>query len=219
MKFLVSSLLFLSLATLGQAQAPAPAASTAAAPAPATAGIRAVKVTVILKTSLSSHDAAAKQFTAVVEKDVQLPDSLMLPKGTVLHGRLLTVSPHGKGKPNGAMMLFLDEARPKGHAAIPLLVKIQSFSPSGSDNDRESLPGARLGGTSNSGGVQQNNFDQNDHTEIRFNMAYSGLKDVYLEAKSGASGVVYANGSDVYLDDGIQMHLLVAPVPPAPAKP
>ena len=201
------------MAAAGGAQSPAASASH-----PAPAGIKATRAIVTLKTPISSKgESKGKEIKLLLAQAVALPDGTALPRGTALHGLVGQSSQHSKAKPNGALLLLIDEARPKDSEPIPLLVKIRALSPSASaEIDRTELPGARLGGSSNSGGTQQMMADQNDHTEIRHNVKDSGLKGVYLDSAASGSGLVYALDDDVYLDEGVALTLVVARRKPAP---
>ena len=125
-------------------------------------GTRAVRAVVSLRTAVTSRgNVVGKEIQAALKQEVVLPDGTALPKGTMLHGVVAHVSSHGKGKPNGALMLVFTEATTKGGPVIPLLVKMRQLDSEVSDT--VTLPGARLGGTSNSGGTQQLASENNDH--------------------------------------------------------
>jgi hypothetical protein len=193
------------------------AASSPTSGGPA-AGLRATHTVAVLKTAVTSHgNLQGKEISAQTSEATVLPDGTRLPKGTMLHGVVAQVSAHSKAKPNGALMLLFDEARPKDAPPIPLLVKIREIAPSAqSEMDRNNLPGARLGGSSNSGGTQQKQFTDMDHSEIRYNEKATGIKGVLLQTSSGGSGVVFSVDTDVYLDEGIGMTLVLARAPKTP---
>jgi hypothetical protein len=180
---------------------------------PAAGGSPAVSAVVLLKTNLSSKGSTQGQVVkATLEKPLVLPGGINLRKGTDLYGHIAEVSAHSKARPNGALLLVFDEARPKDGPAVPLLVEIRRLAPAGAE-PAEALPGARLGGTSNSGGTQQMQLDNNDHGEIRLNTRESDIRGVYLRNSAGGSGTIFSLGEDVYLDSGMKMDVLVACMP------
>ncbi len=178
-----------------------------------TGTVTAVRGVAILRTAVNSkgtHEGA--EVRAVLRQPITLADGTVLAKGTMLTGRVAQVSAHAKTKPNGAVLLLLDRALPKGGPPMPLVVQIRGLAPSvESETSRVQLPGARLGGTSNAGGTEQMDFQANDRSSLHSNApSATGLEGVYLRNSAGGSGVVFSPGADVYLDDGTQMTLVMA---------
>jgi hypothetical protein len=211
-------LLFLSFAlvtTIGAQEVKPENAPVATAQTAPPAGIPVVTATVTLETSVTSKNShEGTPVKALFKHPVTLPDGETLPKGTILLGRILQVSPHSKAKPNGALLLIFNEARPKEGVSLPLAVKIRSLSQSAdSENAAIVLPGAKVGGAANSGGEAQRDFELTDHSTMTSNIKQSGLDGIYLQPSPGGSGVVFAAGTDIYLDSGIRMTLLIARAP------
>ena len=62
--------------------------------------------------------------------------------------------------------------------------------------------------------------DRNDRSNLHSNMKQTGLTGVYLEHSPGGSGVAFALGEDVYLDEGVQLGVLLSePAAPLPVHP
>jgi hypothetical protein len=163
---------------------------------------------VALETSLTSKSAhEGTEVKAVFRRPITLPDGESLPKGTVLLGHVVQVSPHTKIRPNGVMLLLFNEAQRKDGASIPLSTKIQSLSDADStdDDDSAASSAAKPNGTAASGNTQQPN------SAIKINP--SGLDGVFLQSTPAGSGIVFSAGTDVYLDSGTHITLLLARIP------
>jgi hypothetical protein len=219
----ILSVLLLSLTTfavtaVSQTPAASPEGVTAKSPSEAKAGAPAVSAVLVLRTSLTSKNATeGKEVMAVLEKSVVLPGGQNLPRATLLRGRVVQVSRHSKDKPNGALLLVFDEARPKDGPHVPVLIQIQQLAPSAAaENNLQKMPGARLGGTSNSGGTQQLEFENAEHSTLTSNNKQSDIDGVYLRNTAGGSGTIFSLGEDVYLDSDIRMTVLIAQGPPKP---
>jgi len=231
MRFLCTTFLLIAASSFSIAQSPAPADGSAAtakaggktdtqtATSSATPGtettIAAVRAVVVLDGYLSSNDTqAGKSFKAKLKEAAKLPDGRVLPKGTPLHGQVSLTSKHSKSLPNGAMVLTFDEATPKLGDPVPLLVKIEGLASSGIPNTT-TLPvkTGMVALAANSGGGAQLRAQANDRSDLKGKYNSTGLKDVYLQASTQGSGVVFALGEDVYLDDGVQITVIMAPAP------
>jgi hypothetical protein len=160
--------------------------------APAT---NAVSAMVFLKTSLDSKNAAqGKEVKAMLDKAVMLPDGVTLPKATMLYGHVVQASPHSKEKPNGAILLTFNEARPKDAPAVPLVVQITKLSPSlATENMKQASKRGK--------GAAEESSSQSD------------IAGVYLVNPKEGSGAVLSVGTDVFLDSDIRMTLTLAPAP------
>ena len=207
------------------AQTPAPAGTSSAAPAPSTgttgqsssSKTAAVSGTLILKTSLTSKNAPeGKEVKAALKQTVVLPDGEALPKGTLLYGRVAQASSHSKTKPNGIILLVFDEARPKGAAAIPVLVKIKELAPAPVEAGGGGGMGKRggKGGASNSPAAYKPDPEPDDPASAHSEFKRSGIDNVYLQNSAGGSGALVSPGDDVYLDDDIEMTVLIGKGPP-----
>jgi hypothetical protein len=187
-------------------------------PSPAKTGTPAVPAVLVLRTTVNSKNAAeGMELKATLEKSIILPDGQILPRSTLLLGRIAQVSSHSKAKPNGAVLVIFDTARPKGGPVVPLLVRIQKLSPSSiAENTSQDMPRARVGGTSNSGGTEQLEFENADHSTLRSNMKQSDIEGIYLQNTAGGSGTIFSLGEDVYLDSDIRLTVLIAPAPATP---
>jgi hypothetical protein len=84
-----------------------------------------VHAVLVLDAALSSKTPAGKEFRALLDKAITLPDGKVLPRLTPFHGVVVQSSAHSKKLPNGALILKIDEARPKHDAPIPLVVTIE----------------------------------------------------------------------------------------------
>jgi hypothetical protein len=215
------------------AQAPVPPSVTAPktdnGPGPLTiqptkplpSNVRGIAVVVSLRTSLTSKNAPeGKEIKTTLEHAVTLPDGTVLSRNTVIRGVVAHASQHTKQKPNGALMLVFSEALSKSEAApVPLFAKMRQLATA--TNDTVTLPGARLGGTSNAGGTEQLSFESNTQGSMTSNVKSSGLAGILLDATAPGSGVLYALDGDVFLDEGTQITLLIAKASPtyAPASP
>ena len=205
--------LFTSLAVVFPCAGFAQQAAASSAFAQAKTGVRGTRAVFTLRTALDSKSAKeGAPFKMTLREAVTLADDTVLPKGTELVGHVQLVTSHGKGKPNGALLLSFDEAHPKRGAAVPLVAKITALTPSVESETRQTqLPGARLGGTSNSGGVEQRTTEASDKSNISTNYKNaSGIAGIFLWSKAGGAGALVAADADVYLDSDIHFELLIA---------
>lgn len=225
MRVLRILLLSCTCAAAACAQTPVPAGTSSAAPTPATGGAEqspslktaAVSATLILKTSLTSRSVAeGKEVKAALKQAVVLPDGETLPKGTLVYGRVAQASSHSKAKPNGILLLVFDEARPRDEAPVPVLVKIQELAPAAVSAGAGGMGrrGSRRGGTGYSAGTSQPGNEANDSGSVHSDFKRSGIENVYLQNSAGGSGAVFSPGDDVYLDDDIEMTVLIGKAPP-----
>ena len=163
----------------------------------------------------------------LLQQAVTLPTGEVLPRGTLITGKLLQSSAHSKQHPNGAIDLLFDEAQPKDAPAIPIVVRLRGLAQSvASATTRTSLPNKHdyVGGTSNTKGEEKLLFSMGDSTSLQSNFKASGIDGIYLEASPQGSGIILAVGDELFLDSDIQITVALArakqPVPPAlPAKP
>jgi hypothetical protein len=224
MRVLRLLLLSCTCAAAACAQTPVPAGTSSAAPTPATGAaeqspslkIAAVGGTLILKTSLTSRNIAeGKEVKAALKQAVVLPGGETLPKGTLLYGRVAQASLHSKAKPNGILLLVFDEARPKDAAVVPVLVKIQELAPAAGPAGGRGVGrrGSKSGGTGYSAGTSPSG-DANDSGSAHSDFKRSGIENVYLQNSGGGSGAVFSPGDDVYLDNDIEMTVLIGKPPP-----
>jgi hypothetical protein len=227
MRILRMLLLSFTCAAAAYAQTPAPTGTSGSTSAPATgtAGqspsskTAAVSGTLILKTSLSSKNAPeGKEVKAALKQTVVLPGGEALPKGTLLYGRVAQASSHSKAKPNGVLLLVFDEARPKGAAPVPVLVKIKELAPGPVVAEGGGGMGKRggKGGTSNSAAAYKPNPEPDDPASAHSDFKQSGIDNVYLQNSAGGSGALVSPGDDVYLDDDVEMTVLIGKAPPKP---
>jgi hypothetical protein len=205
--------MFLSFTVAIAAGAQIPAATEPAGTP--VAGAPAVSAVLILRNSLTSKNATeGKEVKAELEKAIVLPGGQTLPKYTMVFGRIAQVSQHSKGKPNGALLLVFDMARVKGKDPVPVIVQISKLMPSAAaENNTQTMPGStggRIGGTGNSGGTQQLQFEREDKSTLAGNNKQSDIAGIYLRNNAGGSGTVFALGEDVDLDQDIRMNVLIA---------
>jgi hypothetical protein len=212
MKYRAKSLavLFLSFvfaATL-EAQQANPASATVSNTQTATvSNLPATVARVALETSLTSKSAhEGTEVKAIFRRPITLPSGEPLPKGTVLLGRVVQVSSHSKARPNRVMLLLFNEAQRKDGVSIPLSTKIQSLSDVDStDDDSTASSAVKPNETAASGNAQQQS------SPIKLNP--SGLDGVFLQSTPAGSGIVFSAGTDVYLDSGTHITLLLARSP------
>jgi hypothetical protein len=203
---------FALFSSLGSAQTPA------ANPKGGTT-MPAVRTVVILRTPATSKGAKeGKELRATLEQTTTLPGGATLPKGTQLLGSVIAVSKHSKEKPNGTLLLEFRQALVKGREPIPVLVRLERLAPSvAGEGAKVTLPnsnGNMVALANNFGGQLQAIANLNDHTSSmeKFN-ATSAVEGVYISATNQGSGAVFSLGEDVYLDEDIQMTVLMAPAP------
>jgi hypothetical protein len=205
--------------TFTQAQSTA-LASTAQTPAAANVQkLDAIRTIVILKTSLSSKNApAGKPVKAVLKQAVTLPGGEVLPKETPLLGTVLASNKHSKEKPNGTLILEFHEAAPKGHDSVQLVVRLKGLAPSiESENASTTLPnsnGNMVSLAGNSGGGAQISAQLNDRSNLTGKQPEaSSIEGIHLLPSAQGAGAIFALGEDVFLDEDVQMTVLLAPVP------
>jgi hypothetical protein len=218
--------LFLAFAMLASAvisgqSAPPTASYSAPQASTATSGIKvdAVRAKIILKTALTSRNAPpGKPVKAVLKQAVTLPNGDVLPKETVVFGTVLASNKHSKDKPNGTLVLEFHRAAPKGHNPVQLIVRIQTLAPSEeSENATTTLPnsnGNMVALAGNSGGSHQVVGELNDRSDLNGkHLDSSSIEGVHLGPSAQGGGAIFSFGEDVFLDEDVQMTVLMAPVP------
>ncbi|QNI31442.1 hypothetical protein H7849_20555 [Alloacidobacterium dinghuense] len=171
--------------------------------------------------------------TAKLQDDVKIPDSVDLPKNTVLLGRIDQVQP-SENKGDSSVQVTFDKAQLKNGQQLAIKVTIMQIAPPPSAmRNQESASAA--GGTpsmpsspapsapSGSGGGMQPAQSQpapsmapsaSDSSQPQ--PAQQGIAGVQLQSDihQSDSGVFTAKKKNVHLDDGTQLQMAIAVIPP-----
>jgi hypothetical protein len=206
-------------ATAQTAAPSAPANAVQSSTAASPQKLDAIRTILILKTSLTSKNApAGKPVKAVLKQSVSLPGGEVLPKETPLLGTVLASNKHSKEKPNGTLILEFHEAAVKGHDPVQLIVRLKGLAPSIESEDASTtLPnsnGNMVSLAGNSGGGAQIASQLNDRSNLTGKQPEaSSIEGVHLLPSAQGAGAIFSLGEDVYLDEDVQMTVLIAPVP------
>lgn len=186
------------------------------APTGAFAGL--VSVDASLKARVSSNDAKVGQAVmATLERPATIGGTL-LPRGTVLAGRVVEVTKHSKDTPDGSISILFDQAKPKKGDPINIRASIFKILPS--ENmllaQRTDVSGGLRGGAAGDANTAllRQNTDKNDHTVSGLQSAagapvqvVSGIQGVALAAVADDknSGIMTSKNHDVELPASMDM--------------
>lgn len=186
-------------------------AAMAQEPSGAFAGQVAVSCT--LKKPLSSRNAKVGQdITATTEHPAKV-NGTEIPRGSVLTGHVVDVTPNKKGGPSGSLTIVFDELEPKKGTAFPVEASMYQIALSenqvneqrnvASMGTQESTAEQQTTGAVRNGMDQLNNPVGADGTVT----VSSAIPGVSLSAVTGGatSGIVTAKSGDVDLAGGTRM--------------
>jgi hypothetical protein len=105
-----------------------PASHAQGDPSPSGAFAGQVPVSAALKKTLSSKDSKVDQeISAVIEKPVTI-GTTELPKGSLLLGHVVSLTPHTKDTPNGSITIVFDHAQPKKGSPVDITSSVYKIS-------------------------------------------------------------------------------------------
>jgi hypothetical protein len=214
------------------------ASATAVDTAP-TKNIQLVGVRAWLNKGLDAKKAKqGDPVTAKLQEDVKIPDSVELPKNTVLVGHVDEVQP-SQNKSDSSVQVTFDKAQLKNGQQIPIKATIMQIAPpanaitmnqaggadSGGAAGMPSAPAASNGGGGGgSGGSMQSAQPRPSTTptvgsgmpdQSQQQGSQPGMTDVALQSDihQSNSGTFTSKGKNVRLPDGTQMQFAVAVIP------
>jgi hypothetical protein len=186
------------------------------APAGAFAGL--VSVNASLKARVSSKDAKVGQAVMTTLESPATIGGTLLPRGTMLVGRVVDVTKHNKETPDGSISILFDQAKPKKGDPINIRASIFKILPSENmmlAQRTEASAGMRGSGANDANtGVLRENPDKMDHTVSGTQSAagapvqvVSGISGVTLSAvaSDSNSGIMTAKNQDVELPASMDM--------------
>jgi len=217
------------------------ASATAADTAP-TKNIQLVGARASLSKGLDAKKAKqGDPVTAKLQDDVRIPDSVELPKNTVLVGHVDQVQP-SQNKSDSTVQVTFDKAQLKNGQQIPIKATIMQIAPpvnaiamnqaggadSGGGGGMPSAPAASNGGGGGggAGGGMQSAQPRPSTTPTvgsgtpdqsqQQGGGQPGITDVALQSDihQSNSGTFTSKGKNVRLPDGTQMQFAVAVIPP-----
>jgi hypothetical protein len=184
-------------------------AQTKPLPAAPTPTVHAV---LVLDAALSSKTAAGKEFRALLDKAITLPDGKVLPRETPFHGVVVQSAAHSKKLPNGALILKIDEALPKHEAPIPLVVTINDV---GQDFDEDSPTEGKKDDkkkTDDSAAAPNtpgpSDAKPQSAEKPKFKQAQKG--GIFMALTPQGSTLLVAPGAELYLDDPTAMSVTIS---------
>lgn len=216
----------------GRAQEASAPAATDSAP---TKKIEMVAARASLSKSIDAKKAKpGDAVTAKLEEDVKLPDSVDLPKNSVLLGRIDQVQP-SENRGDSSVQVTFDKAQLKNGQQIAIKATIMQIAPppsamriqqGASDASAPSMPRSSSPAPSSpgsSGGGMQPAQSQpapnmapiaSDSPQLQ--PAQQGISGVQLQSDihQSNSGVFTAKKKNVHLDDGTQLQMAIAVIPP-----
>jgi hypothetical protein len=214
------------------------ASATAADTAP-TKNIQLVGARAWLNKGLDAKKAKqGDPVTAKLQDDVKIPDSVELPKNTVLVGHVDQVQP-SQNKSDSTVQVTFDKAQLKNGQQIPIKATIMQIAPpanaiamsqaGGADSGGGGMPSAPAasngGGGGGAGGSMQSaqprpapsstvSSGMPDQPQQQQG-SQPGMTDVALQSDihQSNSGTFTSKGKNVHLPDGTQMQFAVAVIP------
>ena len=191
-----------------------PAAQARQAPSGAFAG--QVPVSAALKKSLSSKDAkVGQEISAVTEKPVTI-GTTELPKGSLLLGHVVSLTPHTKDTPNGSITIVFDHAQPQKGTPVDITSSVYRISLS-ADQVRAQQANVDVGMRGNGVGATQavqHDIGLQDPT-ISARVSEAGAPVQVVSAVPGValsavasdtkSAIMTAQNHDVFLDTGTEL--------------
>lgn len=213
------------------------ASSPAAADTPQTKNIQLVGARAWLSKGLDAKKAKqGDPVTAKLQDDVKIPDSVELPKNTVLVGHVDEVQP-SQNKSDSTVQVTFDKAQLKSGQQIPIKATIMQIAPpvnaiamnqaggadSGGAAAMPSAPSNGAGGGGSGGNMQSaqprpapsSNVGSGMPDQSQQQGSQPGMTDVALQSDihQSNSGTFTSKGKNVRLPDGTQMQMAVAVIP------
>jgi hypothetical protein len=191
-------------------------AQDAASPTGAFAGL--VSVNVSLKARIYSKDVKLGQAVIATVEDPATVGGTVLARGTILVGRVVSVTRHGKESPDGSISILFEQAKPKKGEPININASIFKILPS--ENMLLAQRSDVSGGLRGTGASDANtpllrqNTDKADHTMHGTESAagapvqvLSGIEGVALSAvaSGSSSGIMTSKNHDVELPASMDM--------------
>jgi hypothetical protein len=220
----------------GYAQEAASAATTAAADTAPTKNIQLVGARASLSKGLDAKKAKqGDPVTAKLQDNVKIPDSVELPKNTVLVGHVDQVQP-SQNKSDSTVQVTFDKAQLKNGQQLPIKATIMQIAPpvnaiatnqgGGDSGGAAALPSgpAASNGGGGAGGSTQSAQPRPSTTpsvgsgtpdQSQQPGGQPGMTDVALQSDihQSNSGTFTSKGKNVRLPDGTQMQFAVAVIP------
>jgi hypothetical protein len=173
-----------------------------------------VRAVLTLDAALSSKTAAGTEFRALLDKAITLPDGKVLPRLTPFHGVVVQSAAHSKKLPNGALILKIDEARPKHDAPIPLVVTIQDV---GEDFDEDTPAEGKKDDKKKDDSAAATSAKAADDTKTQPGVApkfkQSQKDGVFLALEPQGSTLLVAPGAELYLDAPTAFQITISEPP------
>jgi hypothetical protein len=213
----------------GRAQDAAGPAATENAPAK---NIQMVSARASLEKGIDAKKAKqGDAVTAKLDEDVKIPDSMELPKNTVLLGHIDQVQP-SENKSDTSIEVTFDKAQLKNGQQLAIKATIIKIVPPAIEmRNQEGAPGASAmpgspapsspGGTG--GGMQPAQSTHSPEPSVASGIPdasqQSGQQLVYgvqlqSDIHQSNSGIFTAKKKNVHLDNGTQLQLAIAVIPP-----
>jgi hypothetical protein len=218
-------------------EAASSAATTGAADTPPTKNIQLVGARASLSKGLDAKKAKqGDAVTAKLQDDVKIPDSVELPKNTVLVGHVDQVQP-SQNKSDSTVQVTFDKAQLKNGQQLPIKATIMQIAPpanaiamnqaGGADSGgggMPSAPAASSGGGGGAGGSMQSaqprpstspTMGSGSPDQPQQQGSQPGMTDVALQSDihQSNSGTFTSKGKNVRLPDGTQLQFAVAVIP------
>ena len=160
--------------------------------------------------ALSSKVAAGKEFKLLSEKPIKLPDGKILPRLTPFHGIVVQASAHSKALPNGALLLKIDEARPKNETPIPLTVTIDDVGQSFDDDAPQAKKDDKK---KDDGSTAKKGSDATTQTGHQTAFKKTQIDGAFLAPSDKGSGILVAPGAELYLDHPTVLSVTITEIP------
>jgi hypothetical protein len=195
-----------------------PASHAQGDPSPSGAFAGQVPVSAALKKTLSSKDSKVdEEISAVIEKPVTI-GTTELPKGSLLLGHVVSLTPHTKDTPNGSITIVFDHAQPKKGSPVDITSSVYKISLS-VDQARAQQPDVDMGmrGSANEAqatqAVEHNTGLQDPKIDGMVSKAgapvqvVSAVPGVALSAVASddKSAIMTSRNRDVFLDGGTEL--------------
>jgi len=171
-----------------------------------------VHAVLVLDAALSSKTPAGKEFRALLDKAITLPDGKVLPRETPFHGVVVQSAAHSKKLPNGALILKIDEALPKHEAPIPLVVTIddvgedfdQDTPAEGKKDDKKKADDS----TAAANTPVSSDTKPQSGDKPKFKQAQKG--GIFLALTPQGSTMLVSLGAELYLDDPTALSVTIS---------
>jgi hypothetical protein len=186
-------------------------------PSPSGAFAGQVPVSAALKKTLSSKDSkVGQEISAVTEKPVTI-GTTELPKGSLLLGHVVSLTPHTKDTPNGSITIVFDHAQPKKGSPVDITSSVYRISLS-ADQLKAQQPDvdAGLRGSANEARAKAQ-FEDNGLQDPKIDgmvskagtpvQVVSAIPGVALSAvaSDSKSAIMTARNENVFLDTGTEL--------------